>query len=122
MSSNLRGSREFEPGLSSICPGIGGWTASEDVFISHADIFARAESMMELQDSMSTENSEDESNTNNRAYVPCGVGVTVQVSNHRASRRLACCSLPLLARNSLGSGALLSRPFAALNSKQRTDC
>lgn len=39
---------------------------------------ALAESMVE--DSMSTENSEDESiNTNNRAYVPCGVGVTVQV-------------------------------------------
>ena len=34
--------------------------------------------MVELQDSLSTENSEDE-NTANRAYVPCGVGVTVQV-------------------------------------------
>jgi len=33
---------------------------------------------VELQDSLSTENSEDE-NTTNRAYVPCGVGVTVQV-------------------------------------------
>ncbi len=37
-----------------------------------------AESMVELQDSLSTENSEDE-NTTNRAYVPSGVGVTVQV-------------------------------------------
>ena len=34
--------------------------------------------MVELQDSASTENSEDE-NVINRAYVPCGVGVTVQV-------------------------------------------
>ena len=35
--------------------------------------------MLELQDSLSTENSDDDSSTNNRAYVPCGVGVTVQV-------------------------------------------
>jgi hypothetical protein len=39
-----------------------------------------AESMLDMQDSFSTENSEDDSNSNNnRAYVPCGVGVTVQV-------------------------------------------
>jgi hypothetical protein len=39
-----------------------------------------AESMLDMQDSSSTENSEDDSNSNNnRAYVPCGVGVTVQV-------------------------------------------
>jgi hypothetical protein len=37
-----------------------------------------AESMVELQDSLSTENSDDDAGANNRAYVPCGVGVTVQ--------------------------------------------
>ena len=34
---------------------------------------------LELQDSLSTENSEDDGSSSNRAYVPCGVGATVKV-------------------------------------------